>query len=120
VPGFKNERVDRLLETYDNLLGVDKKTWEKRRAVIRMIDKIVFEEHPYALGWYASFTRVLYKNKFGHPATYFSRIGDASSIASMWWYDADKDAALQAAQREGRKLVPGEVVQRPFELVPDK
>lgn len=115
VPGFKNERVDRLLERYDNLLGVDATTWKKRQLVIRMIDKIIFNEYPYALSWGSSFTRILYQNKFGHPETYFTRIGSSAGIMSLWWIDKEKEAKLAAARKDGTQLDRGETVARPWD-----
>jgi hypothetical protein len=35
--------------------------------MIREIDGILMQIQPYALGWYAPFTRLLYWNKFGMP-----------------------------------------------------
>lgn len=114
VPGLKNDRIEQLLERYDSLLGVDEGVWRRRTAVIRKIDEILFEEMPYALGWQGGYTRVLYKNKFGHPPTYFSRLGDGSNIASLWWIDPELEAKYNDAVKNNTDLPRGETDQRPF------
>ncbi len=108
-PGFKNAEVDKLCKEYD--LEFDRK---KQIEIVRKIDKIIFTEHPYALAWSANFDRILYWDKFGHPPTYFSRIGDSLSIKGSWWFDAKKKAALEEAMKTGAQLPVGDVVQKPF------
>ena len=39
--------------------------WKKQIELIRKIDRLIFRKHPYALAWYANFSRVLYWDKFG-------------------------------------------------------
>ncbi len=109
LPGFKNRRVDRLCRLYNVCFD------QKRRVrIIREIDKLIFNEHPYALGWYSNRVRLLYWGRFGHPATYFSRIGDESDILSMWWYDPEKARRLESAMRSGRSLPQGTVEVDPW------
>ena len=110
LPGFKSAEVDRLCEEYD-------KTFDRegQKRIIRKIDGIIFRAHPYALGWNAPYSRILYFNKFGHPEKYFSKIGDYRGIISQWWLDPEKEKALQEAMRTGASLPVGETVQRPWD-----
>ncbi|RMG17224.1 MAG: ABC transporter substrate-binding protein [Planctomycetota bacterium] len=112
ITGFKNARVDELCKRYN-------RTFDRaeQKKIVREIDKIVYNEHPYALGWYANFIRVLYWNRFGHPKTYFTRIGQVlnDEIILRWWYDEEKERTLEAAMQKGEALPVGEVVQKPWE-----
>lgn len=110
LPGFKSAEVDKLCEEYD-------KTFDRegQKRIIRKIDSIIFRAHPYALGWNAGYSRILYSNKFGHPEKYFSKIGDYRGIISQWWLDPEKEKALQEATRTGASLPVGETVQRPWD-----
>jgi len=85
-----------------------------QEKIIRRIDGLIFRTYPYALGWTAGFTRILYYDKFGHPAAYFSRISDYSDIPSLWWLDPKKEKALDEAIKDGTKLPVGETEQRPW------
>jgi len=46
------------------------------------------------------FQRIAYWNKFGHPDSYLTRIGDYRDIPSLWWIDPQKDTQLAAATRD--------------------
>ncbi len=112
IPGFKNDLVDQLCGLYDKTPDL-----AKRVQILRKIDGLIFSEHPYALGWYGPFARVAYWNKFGMPSTYFSATGRPDAdILSMWWYEEDKDRALQSGMKSGAKLpVPETIDVKPFE-----
>lgn len=110
IPGFKSRKVDRLCKAYNE--EFDRK---RQVQIIRAIDGIIFEKHPYALGWYGPHIRILYWNKFGHPASYFSRVGSSTSIHSMWWFDPDKERALKEGMGNNTALAVGETVQRPWQ-----
>ncbi len=109
LPGFRNAEVDALCKEYDLAFDI-----KDQRRIIRKIDGIIFRAHPYALGWSASFSRILYVNRFGHPEKYFSKIGDYRNIISMWWADPAKEKALAEAARTGASLPAGEIEQRPW------
>lgn len=112
ICGFKNARVDELCKQYD--LTFDR---AEQKKITREIDRIIYEEHPYALGWHANFNRILFWDKFGYPSSYLTRIGQvpASDMLMLWWFDPDKDAALAEAQKAGAALPKGEVVVKPWE-----
>jgi microcin C transport system substrate-binding protein len=95
ISGFKDARVDALLGVYDKEFDQ-----QKRAAIIREIDGILANGHHYLLEWDAPFQRIAYWNKFGHPDSYLTRIGDYRDIPSLWWIDPQKDARLAAAARD--------------------
>lgn len=103
LEGFKNARVDALLAEYDT-------TFARARQVeiIREIDKIQMETHYDALAWNPRGIRIAYWDKFGMPdyiLPRFTQLGYLeSAIFSMWWYDADKAKALEAARSNKTKI----------------
>ena len=111
ITGFKNERVDQLLELYNRSL---ERAEQKR--IMREIDQIVCADHPYAFGWYAQYQRILYWDKFGHPDRYLTRIGQVpeNDMLLLWWWDPEKERALEAARSAGRKLEQGPIDVRPW------
>ena len=100
--GFKNARVDEICAQYP--LMFDPK---ERIKAVREIDGIVTREHLYALGWFSASTRLLYWNKFGMPDYVLSKTSDQRSIASLWWFDDEKDKVLQEARRNKTRLDRG-------------
>ena len=110
LPGFKNKRVDELCKQYN--VAFDQK---ERIKLIREIDGLIFNEHPYALGWGAPYTdRIMYYNKFGHPDTYFSKTGYYSDMKSLWWLDPVKEKALKDAMQNNKSLPVGETIVKPW------
>lgn len=101
ISGFKDARVDELLVAYDREFDS-----EKRAAIIREIDGIVANSYQYVLGWDAPFHRIAYWNKFGHPEGYFSRVGDQSDIATLWWIEPQKEAELRRALGDDSVSLP--------------
>ncbi|MBF0120515.1 MAG: ABC transporter substrate-binding protein [Desulfobacterales bacterium] len=89
ITGFKDERVDQLIEDQKSIFDVS-----KRKKICREIDKIVYEKYPYVLLWNNNYIRLLYWNKFGTPSTVLSKYGDESSAYWYWWIDKDSYADL--------------------------
>ncbi|MGD8209845.1 MAG: ABC transporter substrate-binding protein, partial [Desulfobacterales bacterium] len=90
--GFKNEEADKIMEDYQT--EFDSK---KRIKMLQRLDELLFETHPYALGWFAPYFRVIYWDKFGHPPEYASRFArDTNNIIAYWWYDEARDRRTQA------------------------
>ena len=112
IPGFKSAKVDELLKQYDVTFDRD-----KQKEIVREIDRTVFPEIPYALGWYAGFKRILFWDRFGYPDTYFTRIGQVPSreATMLWWFDEAKHEALEAARKKGESLPIGETSVKPWE-----
>jgi len=100
ITGLKDKRIDELCDQYDKEFDQ-----QKRAAIIREIDGIVAGHHHYALGWTAPFHRIAYWNKFGHPDSYFTRVGDQTDITSLWWVDAQKQQQVDAANLDAAKTL---------------
>ena len=62
VTSFANERVDELIDAYDK-----EHDFEKRSEIVQEIDSILYNDHPYVLGWFKPAQRVVYWNKYGTP-----------------------------------------------------
>ncbi|MBU4419876.1 MAG: extracellular solute-binding protein, partial [Proteobacteria bacterium] len=80
ITGFKNDRVDELIEKQKGIFDI-----KKRNEIYREIDKIIYNTFPYVLLWNIDYTRLLYWNKFGAPDTVLSRYGNESSAYWYWW-----------------------------------
>ncbi len=101
ITGFKNKRVDELLDVYDREFDQ-----AKREAIIREIDGLLANSHEYVLQWQAPFQRLGYWNKFGMPAGYVTRFGDYRDLISLWWIDPQKEAALAKAMADNAVQLP--------------
>jgi len=98
ITGFKDKRVDELLDAYDKEFDQ-----QKRIAIIREIDGILANSHQYILEWDMSFQRIAYWNKFGHPEGYLTRTGDYTDMPSVWWIDSRKEQQLNQAVADSSK-----------------
>lgn len=98
VTAFRSERVDELIAKYDTEYDV-----QNRIDLIREMDGIIYNEHPYVLGWYGPAQRVAFWNKYGMPEWGIPRIGDTSSMHIVWWVDPKLESELTAAQSDSTK-----------------
>ena len=101
ITGFKDKRVDELLDVYDKEFDQS-----KRAAIIREIDGILTNSHHYVLGWDAPFQRIAYWNKFGQPEGYLTRVGDYRDMPSLWWVDPEKEKQLSQAMKDESVKLP--------------
>ena len=101
ITGFSDPVVDRLIEKQKTVFDL-----KKRNEICRKIDAIVFKAYPYVLLWNIDYTRLLYWNRFGMPATVLSKYGDETSALTYWWADEDADAALKDAVKYKLPLPP--------------
>lgn len=99
VTGFKNIRVDALIERQRAEFDPG-----QRAVLYREIDAILTTHVPYVLLWNIDNTRLLYWDKFGTPPTVLPKFGDESAIMSYWWSDPDATAELKAAMTSGSPL----------------
>lgn len=102
-PGLKIKEVDELIEKQKTIFDV-----EKRHAIVKQIDQIIYKQYPYVLLWHLPSTRLLYWNKFGMPKNPLGRYGGESFATDYWWYDAQKHAELEKAMKDKRSLPPVE------------
>jgi len=93
--------VDELIEKQKAIFDVD-----ARHEIVREIDRLVFDQYPYALLWNIDYVRLLYWNKFGTPPWVLPKYGTESSAMSYWWEDLDSVADLKDALKNGEPLPP--------------
>lgn len=105
ITGLKNDRIDEILEKYPEMFDLD-----DRIAAVQEIDGLLYKERPYILNWYGPFNRILYWNKFGMPESHFTKFGDYNDMLSLWWYDEEKDQALQEAMKKKTDLPVEETI----------
>jgi len=100
VWGFKNERVDELLDEYD--ICFDQK---RRIEIIQEIDGIFGEEHPIAFSIARNYSRMMWWDKFGYPEWMLSRyVGEYWDAIYYWWIDDEKVKQLNDAMANDKKL----------------
>lgn len=101
ITGFKNEKVDALIKSQREIFSL-----QARNAILCEIDSTLTENVPYILLWNIDYTRLLYWDKFGTPATVLSKFGNENSICTYWWFDEDSAAELESAVESGEILPP--------------
>ena len=101
ITGFKDKRVDELLDAYDREFDQT-----KRIAIIREIDGILANHVDYILEWDMPFQRIAYWNKFGYPTSGLSRIGDYTDAPGLWWIDPQKEQQLNRAMADPSVKLP--------------
>ena len=99
IAGFKDERVDALIERQKSIFNID-----QRNQICREIDAILTEAVPYVLLWNIDAVRLLYWNKFGTPPTVISKYSDERSLINYWWYDRESAEELKTAMKSGAAL----------------
>lgn len=104
ISGFKNNRVDELLDIYDQEFNQD-----MRVEIVREIDGIYSEIHPAAWGIARNYQRIMYWDKFGIPEYMVTRYqGDENDIYAYWYIDPKKEAGLKSAMENDENLPVGE------------
>ncbi len=101
ITGFKDQKVDELIEAQKSIFSV-----RERNGICRRIDAILTEQVPYILLWNIDSVRLLYWDKFGTPPTVLSKFGDERSLLAYWWYDTDNAEDLQEAMSNDESLPP--------------
>ncbi len=88
--GIKNPAVDKL---------IDKVVFAKDRAELvaatRALDRVLLWNHYVVPHWHYPFERLAWWDKFGRPSKLPSQ---TSAPMQVWWYDAEKAKAVQAAR----------------------
>lgn len=101
ISGFKDPKVDALLDEYD--VEFDP---AKRDVLLRQIDKLLTEQHQYIMEWYPpASTRMIFWNRFGYPQGTFSRVGDyggslGQGLPQMWWIDPERNQKVEQGLRD--------------------
>lgn len=99
ITGIKDREVDRLIEAYEAELDA-----EKRAALLRKLDATLFEQHPYALGWYLPCERFFVSARVGTPSRLLPRFEDTTWAYAGWWIDPKADERVERARETGAKL----------------
>jgi microcin C transport system substrate-binding protein len=90
VIGIKNPAVDHL---------IDKIVFSKDRddlvAATHALDRVLLLNYYVVPHWYYPYDRIAYWDIFGRPDKLPSQ---GSALTQVWWYDADKAKAVQAAK----------------------
>lgn len=90
TPGIKNPAVDKLI---DKLIFA--KDREELVAATRALDRVLLWNHYVVPQWHTPYDRVATWDLFGRPDKLPSQ---SISFQRVWWHDAEKAKALQAAR----------------------
>tara|TARA_B100001540_G_C15171217_1_gene357707 strand:- start:156 stop:503 length:348 start_codon:yes stop_codon:yes gene_type:complete len=102
MTGMQNEKVDSLINLYDQEYDV-----KKRIPLLYELDKIAVSDYHYGFGWVAPYgVRLCYWNKLAYPSTGVSYSGSWTSILSMWWVDSKKEKQLESIKKSGGGTMP--------------
>ncbi len=101
LPGIKDKRIDQLCDEYNICFDLP-----RRIQIIREIDSIACSQVTYAFGWYGPFNRIAFWNKFNMPPWILSRTGDFFDAMSLWSYNPEKAAEIEAALKDPSKKLP--------------
>jgi len=103
VTGFANEEVDALIAAYDIEYDGD-----KRADLVRQMDAIIYNHHPYVLQHYKPAIRIVFWNKYALPKWGAPRFGDDYDVLLFMWSDAAKTKEMEAANSDDTKTMdPG-------------
>lgn len=98
IQGFKNSRVDQLLDEYDSTFSV-----EGQKRIIREIDGIVYNTYMKSHWWNPKGIRMAVWDKFGMPNYGIGRYTQLSYVYGTagltWWYDDEKAAKVAEARK---------------------
>lgn len=106
VTGFKNARVDEIIEAYKYAFDQ-----AERVRMIREVDSIVHGQHLIAFWWAPKGIRIAVWDKFGMPPGVLGKntqVGDQDlAIMTGWWIDPAKEKAINDA-KAGKSALPGD------------
>ena len=85
LSGFTSKELDALLVKIGSVFDR-----QQRAKLFHRIDKILFNNHPFILGWSINFIRLGYWNKFGFLSAVAPAHGNFRNIWQYAWYDAKK------------------------------
>lgn len=95
LSGFKNPRADELINK--ELVTFDQ---QERIKILRELDGIFMAANPYALAWYAPFTRLVFWNYVKQPEFGLSKVGDYRDIFQYWWIDTEEKGKVMKAMTD--------------------
>jgi microcin C transport system substrate-binding protein len=101
ITGVQDPEIDKLIEAQRLEMDLG-----KRNAILREIDDRLTRMMPYILLWQSDRNRLLYWNRFGTPKYVLDKYNRDESAIAYWWFDAEKSARLDEAQRANKSLPP--------------
>jgi microcin C transport system substrate-binding protein len=100
VSGFKDKKIDAIIEQYDVEFDAS-----KRNLLLNQLDGLLTGQYNEISEWYLPSHRFAYWNRFGMPPGVFSRVGDEEGslgpgIPQLWWFDPQKSQRVDQALRD--------------------
>lgn len=91
-PGIKDNKLDELCGKFNVVFDGN-----ERIKILKQIDSIAYSYYPFVFGWYASYQRICFRNKFGFPECGLPRFGNYYSFFTLWYFDPQKNLILNNA-----------------------
>lgn len=113
--GFGTPEVDELIKTYEENLDAD-----ARRAAMRKIDRIVYDEAFYIPFWDAPYVRLVFWDYVQFPEFYLPKRTQQYMDWMVYWVDPAKKAALEEAMKAGKAYEVDTDLDKDFYKVRDK
>ncbi len=110
IVGLANSEADKLIEQYDQEYDLTKRT-----ELLRKLDGVIFNDHPYVMNWYLPCERFVYWNKFGMPDTCLHKFEDWRGVFASWWVDPDLKRELDAAKKSGKAMKAPPIEVKPWD-----
>jgi len=101
ITGVRNPEIDALIEAQRLEMNLG-----KRNDILREIDRHLTRMMPYILLWQSDRNRLLYWNRFGTTRQVLDKYNREDSALAYWWFDEEKSARLNEAQRANQALPP--------------
>ena len=99
IPGYKNAKVDQLIEQQKTEFDIS-----RRNEILRQIDAYLVADIPYLLLWQNDHHRLLYWNYFGTPTNRFAKYDNEAAINVYWWYEGDLARKTVNAKKDNLQL----------------
>lgn len=99
LTGLEDEQVDSLIEKLKTETNA-----ARRQALLKQLDRRLFELHPYVLLWQSDNSRILYWNQFGMPENPFGKFGREDAVMTYWYFDPALVEKLKSAKKTGAAL----------------
>ncbi|WCL48639.1 extracellular solute-binding protein [Leptospira sp. GIMC2001] len=99
LAGYKNSAADEIIIKQKTEFDLN-----KRNAMLKQLDQIIYKEYPYVLLWHVDNTRLLYWRKFGMPENPLGKYGDESFASDYWFLDEKKSKQLQESIQSGKPM----------------
>ncbi|MEO0454484.1 MAG: extracellular solute-binding protein [Verrucomicrobiota bacterium] len=99
LSGVESDEIDTLIEKQKTIHDID-----QRNDILKEIDRLLVEIHPYVLLWQSDRHRLLYWNRYGTPEYVLDQFNREDYATTYWWLDPEKSERLDKALSTNQPL----------------